>query len=153
MLEIREADPFDTDVREMIADLDAYQLAIYPAESSHLDALDELVKPNVRFVGAYHEQELVGIGAVKFMTGDCEYGEIKRVWVSQSARGMGVSKCIMDDLEQAALERGVTVIRLETGVHQPEALGLYEKLGYRRRDRYGAYPDDPLSVFMEKMLA
>jgi putative acetyltransferase len=42
------------------------------------------------------------------------------------------------------------LLRLETGVRQPEALGLYRKLGYRERGPFGAYKPDPLSVFMEK---
>jgi putative acetyltransferase len=41
---------------------------------------------------------------------------------------------------------------LETGPDQPEALGLYERYGFARRGPYGDYPDDPLSVFMEKRL-
>ena len=41
---------------------------------------------------------------------------------------------------------------LETGVRQPEALGLYSRAGYVRRGPCGSYPDDPLSVFMEKQL-
>jgi len=41
---------------------------------------------------------------------------------------------------------------LETGISQPEALGLYERSGYVRRGPYGDYPDDPLSVFMHKRL-
>ena len=47
---------------------------------------------------------------------------------------------------------GVTLARLETGIRQPEALGLYRRLGYLERGRFGAYLEDPLSVFMEKRL-
>ena len=43
-------------------------------------------------------------------------------------------------------------MRLETGVRQPEALGLYETAGYQRRGPFGAYAEDPLCVFMEKRL-
>ena len=53
-------------------------------------------------------------------------------------------------LEDELRQRGVELIRLETGVRQPEALGLYRKLGYRERGPFGAYRPDPLSVFMEK---
>ena len=152
MVEIRQADPADSDIRQMIDELDAYQLAIYPAESNHLDSVDELLRENVRFIGAYEQGELLGIGAVKYMHHDCAYGEIKRVWVRPNARGKGVSRHIMADLETDARSRNVAVLRLETGIHQPEAIGLYEALGYSARERYGDYPDDPLSVFMEKRL-
>ena len=45
------------------------------------------------------------------------------------------------------------VARLETGIHQPEALGLYRRLGYVERGPFGSYALDPLSVFFEKRLA
>ena len=47
---------------------------------------------------------------------------------------------------------GLPALRLETGVRQPAALRLYERAGYARRGPFGGYPDDPLSVFMEKLL-
>ncbi len=49
--------------------------------------------------------------------------------------------------------RGVRLARLETGVHQHEALGLYADMGYTKRGPFGSYSDDPLSVFMEKRLS
>ena len=56
-------------------------------------------------------------------------------------------------LEQEARRAGVLVVRLETGIYQPEAIGLYRKLGYEVRNSFGDYPtDDPMSVFMEKSL-
>lgn len=152
MVTVFQIDPGQEDAQRLIAELDAYQLSIYPEESNHLDSIEELSSDNVQFVGAYHGGELMGIGAIKLMAGDCDYGEIKRVYVSESARGLGISKKIMKVLEDHAVEKGIHVFRLETGVHQPEAIGLYEKLGYVVRDRFGDYPDDPLSVFMEKSL-
>lgn len=44
------------------------------------------------------------------------------------------------------------MIRLETGVYQPEALALYGRAGYVERGPFGDYVADPLSVFMEKEL-
>ncbi|MGI9311875.1 MAG: hypothetical protein ACR2P7_10210, partial [bacterium] len=48
--------------------------------------------------------------------------------------------------------RRVDALRLETGVHQAAAIGLYARLGFIRRGPFGDYADDPLSVFMEKKL-
>jgi putative acetyltransferase len=59
----------------------------------------------------------------------------------------------MDYLEARLREQGIELLRLETGIHQPEAIGLYRKLGYRERGPFGAYRVDPLSVFMEKRAA
>ena len=86
------------------------------------------------------------------MDDDSDYAEIKRVFVLDRFRGKGLSKQLMLYLESELKSRGVRLIRLETGVRQPEALGLYRKLGYVERDPFGAYRPDPLSVFMEKRL-
>ena len=152
MIIVRRASPTDADVKELITELDTYQLGIYPEESNHLDPADQLANANVFFVGAYDIDQVVGIGAIKYLSKDCDYGEIKRVYVSKSGRGRGTSLHIMEALETNALDKGVCILRLETGIYQPEAIGLYEKLGFRKRDRFGDYPDDPVSVFMEKTL-
>lgn len=56
-------------------------------------------------------------------------------------------------LELRAVDSGCTVIRLETGPYQHEALALYASAGYQRRGPFGDYTDDPLSVFMQKHIA
>ena len=86
------------------------------------------------------------------MQDDGDYAEIKRVYVYDDYRGRGLSAKLMVYLESELQLRGVRLFRLETGVHQPEAIGLYRKLGYRERGPYGAYAPDPLSVFMEKQV-
>jgi putative acetyltransferase len=58
----------------------------------------------------------------------------------------------MQRIEDEALASGRTIARLETGIHQPEALGLYRATGYTDRGPFGDYPQDPNSVFMEKPL-
>jgi putative acetyltransferase len=73
--------------------------------------------------------------------------------VLEQHRGKGLSKAIMQTLEAHLQAAGVRLARLETGIHQPEALGLYARLGYVLREPFGAYAQDPLSVFMEKTLA
>ena len=80
-------------------------------------------------------------------------GELKRMYVSPTQRGRGVAKNVIAFLEQEAVHRGCTLLMLETGIHQAEALGLYERSGYARREPYGDYPNDPLSVFMEKKIS
>ena len=154
VIEIRRSSPRDGDCQALIDELDQYQLDLYPAESNHLDSAEELEQSNVIFLGAYEDNALVGIGALKVMEQDIRYGEIKRVYVPSSARGKGVSVKLMQELEDQARSADVLTIRLETGIYQPEAIGLYRKLGYVDRDSFGDYPvDDPMSVFMEKSLA
>jgi ribosomal protein S18 acetylase RimI-like enzyme len=56
---------------------------------------------------------------------------------------------MLETLAGHARERGVTLLRLETGIHQREAISLYESWGFRRRAPFGSYVDDPVSVYME----
>jgi len=147
---IEALDPDDAEVQSLIAASDAFYEGLYPAESNHLEAADDLKKPNVLFIGCRVDGKLVASGAAKLMRDDGRYAEIKRVFVVEQYRGRGLSAKIMQHLESELQERGVDLFRLETGVLQPEALGLYRKLGYRERGPFGAYAPDPLSVFMEK---
>ena len=126
--------------------------ALYPPESNHLESAAALSGPQARFIGIHVQGELVACGAVKLMDDDGQYGEIKRVFVLEGHRGRGLSRRIMAALEDLLRQEGYRLARLETGIAQPEALGLYRALGYLERTPFGAYRTDPLSLFMEKSL-
>ena len=149
-IRIEHLDPVAPGVEAIIAESDAFYHGLYPAESNHLEAIDDLQKPNVLLVGCFYDDRLVASGAAKLMRDDGDYAEIKRVFVLEAYRGRGLSRRLMDFLEGELRLRGVELLRLETGVRQPEALALYRKLGYIERGPFGAYRPDPLSVFMEK---
>jgi putative acetyltransferase len=149
-LTIEYLDPDAAEVQALLAVSDAYYVNLYPAESNHLESSDDLKKPNVLFVGCRIDGELVASGAAKIMQDDGSYAEIKRVFVVDEHRGKGLSSKVMCFLETELQGRGVSLFRLETGVRQPEALGLYRKLGYLERGSFGSYKTDPHSVFMEK---
>jgi putative acetyltransferase len=151
--QIEYLDPQAADVKALVAVSDDFYEGLYPEESNHLEALDDLDKPNVLLVGCRVDGALVASGAAKLMDDDGDYAEIKRVFVLEDFRGRGLSGKIMSFLETELHKRGVWLFRLETGVRQPEALGLYRKLGYKERGPYGAYGPDPLSVFMEKRIS
>jgi len=140
------------DVDDLIQMSRDYQAAIYPPESINQDDPEYLIGESVYFIGAYAVEKLCGIGGVKIMHNDSHYGEIKNLFVDPKCRGRGVSKIIMNALEDYLIEKRINRCRLETGVSQPESIGLYRGLGYRDCSAYGDYADDPLSVFMEKEL-
>ncbi len=79
--------------------------------------------------------------------------EVKRVFVAAPARGRGASHALMGELERLGRERGAARLILQTGNRQPEAIGLYEKLGYRAIDIYPPYVRFPASRCFEKVLA
>lgn len=146
-------DPDARAVRALLAASDAYMAALYPAESNHMTSAESLKQPNVRFVGCSIGELVVACGAVMVMADQPRYGEIKRVFVAESQRGRGLSRQVMQHLEAQLLAGGINWARLETGIHQPQAINLYRKLGYVERAPFGAYAADPLSIFMEKRLA
>jgi putative acetyltransferase len=152
LLAPRRVAPDSPDARRLIALSDQHMEALYPAASNHLESEHALLQPNVCFLGIEADEGLVACGAVKLMTDDGDYGEIKRVFVLPAHRGSGHARRIMQALEAQLRLRRIPVARLETGIHQPEALALYRALGYRERPPFGAYTPDPLSVFMEKRM-
>lgn len=127
---------------------DAYAASLYPAQSNHLVDLASLEQPAVSFFVARREGDVVGCCAL-VEAGDGT-AEIKRMFVDPQARGLKVGKLLLQALEARSDELGLTAIRLETGIHQPEAIGLYKAAGYVERPPFGKYQPDPLSLFMEK---
>jgi ribosomal protein S18 acetylase RimI-like enzyme len=74
------------------------------------------------------------------------------MYVRPRFRGIGLAKLMLNHLAEYARGRGVGLVRLETGIHQHAAIGLYEGAGFRRIPPFGEYRDDPLSLFFEKRL-
>lgn len=147
-MEIKQINPIRA--RRLVEALDTYQSGLYPAESNHLEPIESLTNKNVIMLGALHKECLFAMGAVKLFK---NYGEIKRLFVPEKHRGKGLAQKIMAELEDNLIQRSIFTARLETGIYQPEAVGLYKKLGYVLCDPFGDYKPDPLSVFMEKQLS
>jgi GNAT superfamily N-acetyltransferase len=78
--------------------------------------------------------------------------EVKRMYVRESFRGRGLGRRILDALESIARERGITRLRLETGIGQPEAIALYQSAGYVPIETYGEHLGNELSRCFEKGL-
>ena len=142
----------DAAIAALVAQSDAYLQALYPPESNHAEPLSVLVGDDAAFFVGWLDGKPVACGGLKFVFGDVAYGEIKRVFVDPAERGKRLAVTIMEHLEAVVTARGMRWVRLEAGPKQPEALGLYAKLGYVERGPFGDYQPDPLSVFMEKSL-
>jgi putative acetyltransferase len=67
-------------------------------------------------------------------------------------RGLGFAKLMLDHLAEYARSRQVALLRLETGIHQTEAMRLYERMGFQSIPPFGTYREDPLSRFYEKRI-
>ncbi len=101
---------------------------------------DEVRPPAGLFLVASLRGESIGCGGLKFV-GDGA-AEIKRMWVAQSARGLGVGRRLLTDLEQAAHAGGATRVRLDTNRALREAIAMYRSSGYIE---IPAFNDEPFA--------
>lgn len=138
--------PDDPQVLQMLADSDAYYSGLYPAESNHLLDVSSLLAENVSFFVAHDQAKACGFGA---LVATPTYGEVKRMYVDAASRGLGIGQMLLDRIEQQATTLGLRMLRLETGVRQPEAIALYRKNGFSQIGPFGDYQPDPLSRFLD----
>jgi len=150
MIEIRVEDPNVPEVLELLDASDALMDSLYPSESNHLIDVHALRQPNVTFLVARSDGMALGCAAVVDAARD--WSEIKRMFVSPAARGKGVGRLLLRQLQSIARQQGKSFLRLETGIKQPEALALYRSHGFKEIAAFGNYRPDPLSLFMEMAL-
>jgi putative acetyltransferase len=144
-------DPAGPEIAALLGRSDAYSASLYPPESRHQADVCSLKAANVRFFVARSAGTAVGCGAL--VIGTDKSAELKRMFVDPAARGQGIGRAVMQAIEAAASSAGVRLLRLETGIHNVEALSLYRRFSYVECGPFGNYRDDPLSVFMEKSFA
>jgi len=135
-------------VRAYVTELaDRFEAGFDPALSiSATD--DEMSPPAGLFLLATLHGEPAGCGALKFRPG--ARAEIKRMWVAPEARGLGLGRRLLTELEARAAARGVRTLRLETNRALTEAISLYRSAGYRE---VAAFNDEPYADhWFEKML-
>ncbi|WP_424188701.1 GNAT family N-acetyltransferase [Actinokineospora sp. G85] len=110
----------------------------------------QFVPPHGVFLVAYLDGEPVATGGWR-VRGEHE-AEIKRMYVSPAARGRGLARAVLAELERTAAAAGRRTLVLETGTKQPEAIALYESAGYVPVEPFGYYADEPESVYLGKDL-
>ncbi len=147
---IKRESPDTDDAIALINELEAHLAPLYPAESRHGFSVEKLLAEDVPFFLLRYDGTPAACGGVK-LVGE-EYGEIKRMYVRPKFRGMGFGKQILNHLAKYALANDVKLLRLETGIHQREAIALYERIGFRRIPPFGEYKEDALSQFYEKQI-
>jgi GNAT superfamily N-acetyltransferase len=123
----------------------------YPSESRHGFSVDKLIREGVIFFVTRINDIPAGCGGLKYFAN--EYAEVKRMFVRPQFRGMGLGKSMLEHLADHARQNQVLVLRLETGIHQLEAIKMYENFGFVRRSPFGEYQEDPNSVYLEMRLS
>jgi ribosomal protein S18 acetylase RimI-like enzyme len=140
---VERADPGTPAARALLAAHAADMEARYPGESwsgihARFDAF-WLARDGDRAVGCVGLRALDGVRV-----------EVKHLFVAPQARGRGVASALMDAFETEARARGSAVV-LETGDAQPEAIALYERRGYLRREAFaGSETNSPCSIYFER---
>ena len=126
----------------------------YAPEQKHALSVDQLFQPNIRFFLARLDGIAVACGGIGLYDG---YAELKRMYAAPHVRGKGVAKAVLARLEAEAHDAGLTLVRIETGNLQHEAMRFYEREGYAKCAVFGPYAAMPpnaiaTSVFYEKRL-
>lgn len=149
-----DTEPGSTLIGELWSELVARYLgaAVTAEGEAERDDLElaELAPPDGTFLVAHADDGPVGCGGIRRY--DATTGEIKRMYVRPDARGRGVSRTLLRELEDVARQLGYDALVLETGLRQPEAIGLYESAGYARIQSYGYFRNEPLCVCYRKEL-
>jgi DNA-binding MarR family transcriptional regulator/GNAT superfamily N-acetyltransferase len=131
-IEIRRVDPAGTDAQRCIA---AYVVELNRRSAQRYDPArgvsaepHEMTPPAGLFLVAYRHGDAVGCGGVKHHPG--APSEIKRMWVADNARGLGIARRLLAELEAAAIRSGASATSIETSATLFEAIALYRSVGY-----------------------
>ena len=157
-VDIRPVAYDDPEVQRLVDEVQAHYVARYGGpDTSPLDAA-QFSEPSGTFWLVQHAGEPAGMGGWRLLgTGVVpdRHGlaaEIKRMYVSPRARGLGLARALLRHLERSARAAGVDWLVLETGMVQPEALALYRSCGYADTPAFGHYACAPLSVHLGRRL-
>ena len=130
----------------------AGMLANSPAGSCHFLDFDGLNAPDVTFWSFHRGDDLAGCGALKRL--GSAHGEIKSMRTAEAFLRQGVAAHMLDHIIDAARERGLARLSLETGssgAFEP-ALALYRRYGFTECEPFADYKPDPFSRFMTRAL-
>jgi GNAT superfamily N-acetyltransferase len=133
--------------RAFFADIAARYPSWNPGSSQPVEPA-ELAPPTGIWLVAYLDQHPVGCGGLQAL--DPETAEVRRIYLAEEARGRGIGRALLVELERHARDLGYRSVRLTTGNGQPEALRLFESAGYQEIAPFtdGAFT----SHWMEKSL-
>lgn len=148
-IHVTQESPVTDDGHQLINGSEAALRMVYTADECFTFTADELLGDKVSFFVARKAGQAMGCVA---LVNETAYGEVKRLYVPDHARGLGIAKTLMAHLENQAKAQGLQTVKLETGSKLAAAVALYKSLGYSVCGKFGPYEDDPVSLFMEKAL-
>ncbi len=142
LVQVRLVDPEHPDARRClrayVAELNRRSDIPFDPSNGSTAEPHEVRPPAGAFVVAYLNDEAIGCGAVKHRPGGPS--DIKRMWVAESARGLGLGRRLLTTLERLARDSGARVVHLETNDALVEAIALYRSSGYKEVPAFNAEP-------------
>ncbi len=155
-MELRTLTLDHPDARRLITELQQEYVRRYGGQDATPIDVSEFVAPRGTFVVGYLNGVAVACGGWRvrepgpeFTEGDAE---LKRMYVVPAARGRGLSRVLLAELERRAVEAGRRRLVLETGIRQPEAIGLYASSGYTEISPFGMHRCSPRVRCFGKLL-
>lgn len=147
---ITPARPDHPDAIALIDELQTYLESFYAPEHRHGFSVQQLIDSGVLFFILHVDGAAAGCIGLLCLP---EYAEIKRMYVRPAYRGNKRGVLLLEHVQGVAQARGIPLLRLETGIHQPEANARYESFGFRRIPAFGPYQDDGVSICYEKAVS
>lgn len=149
MIIVEETDPHHPQATALLRQSHALMQSLFPPEDNFFLDIDDLCAEHIRFYTAREGDHILGTGALALKDG---YGEVKSMFVDEAARGKGVADALMRQIEDAARDEGLAMLKLETGNVLHAAHALYRRHGFAECGPFGDYPEANSSIFMEKHL-
>lgn len=149
MIIVERTDPHHPGAVALLRQSHALMAALFPPEDNFYLDIDDLCADDIRFFTAREGDEILGTGALAVKEG---YGEIKSMFVAETARGKGVADVLMRQIEEQARKDALPLLKLETGNVLHAAHRLYARHGFTACGPFGDYPSAKSSLFMEKRL-
>jgi DNA-binding MarR family transcriptional regulator len=141
-VEMLPADPFSADAQRCLeqyfAEIASRFRGGFDREAGGAAAVQDFVPPRGCMLLASLFGEPIGCGAIR--TFEAGIGEIKRMWISPTVRGLGVGRRLLEELERVARKRKMRAVRLDTNASLSEAIRLYQASGYREIERFNDNP-------------
>ena len=149
MIIVEQTDPHHPQATALLRQSHALMESLFPPEDNYFLDIDELCADHITFFAARMGADILGTGA---LANKGTYGEIKSMFVAESARGNGIADALMRQLEDAARDAGLKMLKLETGNVLHAAHKLYRRHGFQDCGVFGDYVEAKSSIFMEKAL-
>ncbi|MEG0276645.1 MAG: GNAT family N-acetyltransferase [Coprobacillus sp.] len=147
---IKEVNNSNQDLIILVHELDEFFNDLWGLSANNYQNFHKLSKM-AYLVVCYEGKNPVGCGCFKVI--DKQTIEIKRMYVREEYRRLGIAHMIINHLEKEALQRGYIISTLQTRKDMKDSISFYKKMGYYLVENYGVFVNDELCVCMKKELS